>query len=98
MTFTSTLLMQEVEAGRLDLEAPVRRYLLEFRLQRNEWSESVSVRHLLTHSGGFDGDWFLRYPHEDGGWLAAVVAAMKEVRVRGQSGSVFVLESRLRDC
>ena len=88
-TFTATLLMQEVEAGRLDLEAPVRRYLPEFRLQRDEWSDSVLVRHLLTHSGGFDGDWFLRYPRGDEQRLAAVVGAMEEVPVRSQPGEAF---------
>ena len=88
-TFTATLLMQEVDADRLDLDAPVRRYLPEFRLQRDEWSDSVLVRHLLTHSGGFDGDWFLRYPRGDEERLAAVVAAMDEVPVRSQSGEAF---------
>ena len=88
-TFTATLLMQEVEAGTLDLEAPVQRYLPEFRLQRDEWSDSVLVRHLLTHSGGFDGDWFLRFPRGDEEGLSAVAEAMGEVPVRSQPGEAF---------
>jgi len=88
-TFTATLLMQEVEAGRLELESPVRRYLPEFGLQREEWSDAVLVRHLLTHSGGFDGDWFLRYPRGDDERLSAVVEAMGEVPVRSQPGEAF---------
>jgi CubicO group peptidase (beta-lactamase class C family) len=88
-TFTAMLLMQEVEAGRLDLDAPVRHYLPEFRLQRDEWSDLVLVRHLLTHSGGFDGDWFLRYPRHDEERLAAVVEAMDQVPVRSQPGEAF---------
>lgn len=88
-TFTAALLMQEVEAGRLDLDAPVRRYLPGFRLQRDEWTGLVLVRHLLTHSGGFDGDWFLRYPRHDEERLAAVAGAMEQVPVRSQPGAAF---------
>jgi CubicO group peptidase (beta-lactamase class C family) len=43
---TTTSLMLLVERGRVDLDAPVRRYLPEFT------DSAVTVRHLLTHTSG----------------------------------------------
>ena len=88
-TFTATLLMQDVEAGRLDLDAPVRRYLPELRLQRDEWSDALLVRHLLTHSGGFDGDWFLVHPRGEDERLAAIVDAMPGVPAQVPPGAAY---------
>jgi len=50
---TTTLAMQAVSEGRLDLDAPVQRYLPEFR---GAGKERVTVRHLLTHSSGLRAD------------------------------------------
>ncbi|WP_260610996.1 serine hydrolase, partial [Streptomyces sp. WAC06614] len=47
--FTSVLAVQQMERGRLELEAPVRRYLPEFT---GGGKESISVRQLLTHTSG----------------------------------------------
>ena len=46
---TTTLAMIAVSEGRLDLDAPVQRYLPEFR---GQGKERVTIRHLLTHSSG----------------------------------------------
>jgi CubicO group peptidase (beta-lactamase class C family) len=45
----TSALMQLTETGKVDLDAPVQRYVAEFR-GRNK--ERVTVRHLLTHSSG----------------------------------------------
>ena len=47
--FTSIALMQQVEAGRVDLDAPVATYLPAFAANGKEL---VTVRQLLTHRGG----------------------------------------------
>lgn len=88
-TFTATLLMQEVEAGRLDLDAPVGTYLPELRLARGEWSDALLVRHLLTHSGGFDGDYFLVHPRGEDDRLASVVDAMPDVPAQVPPGAAY---------
>lgn len=45
----TTISMMAVDEGKLDLDAPVQRYLPEFRgAHKNE----VTIRHLLTHSSG----------------------------------------------
>ncbi|MGW0595177.1 serine hydrolase domain-containing protein [Streptosporangium sp. NPDC002607] len=55
--WTAALVMQLAEEGLVELDRPVREYLPEFAVA--DGSEKViTVRHLLTHSGGFDGDLF----------------------------------------
>ncbi|GAA2353119.1 serine hydrolase domain-containing protein [Nonomuraea africana] len=56
--WTATLVMRLVEEGLVDLDTPVREYLPEFGVADPETSKAVTVRHLLTHTGGFDGDLF----------------------------------------
>jgi CubicO group peptidase (beta-lactamase class C family) len=62
-TMTGTAVMQLVEQGRLELDAPVRHYLPDFAVADEEVSRAVTVRGLLTHTGGWEGDHF-----EDTGW------------------------------
>jgi len=57
--WTATLVMQLVDEGRIELEAPVRRYLPGFRVADEAVSEAVTIRHLLTHTSGIDGDHFV---------------------------------------
>jgi len=56
--FTTTLILLLVDEGKLDLDAKVKQYLPEFRLADNDASESITIRHLLTHTSGMDGDFF----------------------------------------
>ena len=55
-TFTGTAVMRLVEAGKLDLNAPVRRYLPELKLADDSVAARVTVRQLLNHSAGWMGD------------------------------------------
>jgi len=57
-TFTATAIMRLVEQGKLDLTARVRAYLPDFRVQDEQASASATVHHLLTHTGGWAGDFF----------------------------------------
>ncbi|MBI5947039.1 MAG: beta-lactamase family protein [Chloroflexi bacterium] len=57
--FTATLVMQLVDEGKLDLDTPVQRYLPEFTTASHELEGEVTLRHLLTHTSGIDGDFFL---------------------------------------
>ena len=45
----TSAMMQLTEAGKVDLDAPVQRYIAEFRGPNKD---RVTVRHLLTHSSG----------------------------------------------
>jgi CubicO group peptidase (beta-lactamase class C family) len=57
-TFTATALMRLVEAGKLDLDAPLRTYMPDFTMKDPDVTARVTTRHLLTHTGGWEGDWF----------------------------------------
>jgi len=57
-TFTSTMIMKLVEDGKANLDAPVKTYIKDFKVQDKEVTENVTVRHLLTHMGGWVGDYF----------------------------------------
>ncbi|GLY32570.1 serine hydrolase [Kineosporia sp. NBRC 101731] len=54
--FTATLVMQLVDVELVHLDRPVQEYLPEFRTADASASEQITVRHLLTHTGGFEGD------------------------------------------
>ncbi len=60
-TFTGTAAMRLVERGELDLDAPVRTYLPELKLSDEDVAARVTTRHLLTHTGGWIGDYFDDY-------------------------------------
>jgi len=51
-SFTALAIMQLVEAGKIDLDAPVQRYLPWFRVADPVASTRITVRHLLNQTGG----------------------------------------------
>jgi len=51
-SFTALAVMQLVEAGKIDLDAPVRRYLPWFRVADKQASAKITVRHLLNQTSG----------------------------------------------
>ncbi|WP_433287748.1 serine hydrolase domain-containing protein [Micromonospora sp. CA-244673] len=55
---TTTLVLQQVDRGLLDLDAPVAHYLPEFALTAPGAAEKILVRHLVSHTNGIDADLF----------------------------------------
>jgi len=53
-TFTATTLMRLVTEGKVELNAPVRRYLPELRLKDQEAANTITVLNLLNHTSGLD--------------------------------------------
>lgn len=54
-TFTWIALLQQVEAGRVDLDKPANDYLPgALRIPEDGFKQPVLVRHLMTHSAGFE--------------------------------------------
>jgi CubicO group peptidase (beta-lactamase class C family) len=51
-SFTALAVMQLVEAGKIDLDAPVQRYLPWFRVADPQASVRMTVRHLLSQTSG----------------------------------------------
>jgi dipeptidyl aminopeptidase/acylaminoacyl peptidase len=56
--FTATIVMQLVDEGVLDLDTPIAEVLPELRLADAQATKQVTMRHLLTHTSGIDGDVF----------------------------------------
>jgi CubicO group peptidase (beta-lactamase class C family) len=87
-TFVGTLVMRLVEQGRLDLDWPVRAYLPDFRMQDEDAAARVTMRHLLTHTAGWLGDYF-----DDSGMgddaLAEIVARMADLPQYTPLGEVW---------
>ena len=52
-TFIAAAAMRLVEKGRLELDRDVNRYLTSFQLEY-QFNDSITVRHLLTHTAGLD--------------------------------------------
>jgi CubicO group peptidase (beta-lactamase class C family) len=78
-TFTATAVMRLVEQGLVDLDAPVRRYLPEFRVGDEETASTVTVLQLLNHTAGWEGDFFKNTGEGDDA-LARYVEAMIDLR------------------
>ena len=84
-TFTGTMLMQLAEQGKVDLDAPVRKYIKDFKLRDKEVTKKVTVRHLLTHMGGWVGDYFNDFGNGDDALIKMVkdVAKLPQVQPLG---------------
>ncbi|MFC7447924.1 serine hydrolase domain-containing protein [Rhodococcus daqingensis] len=61
---TTTLVLQQVERGVLDLDTPVVKYLPDFALTAPGAADNILVRHLISHTNGIDAD--LYFPDAKG--------------------------------
>ncbi len=68
-TITWTAVMQLVDQGLLDLDTDVNQYLTQFQIPET-YPEPITLRHLLTHTGGF----------EDGGIGVLFVKNVEDVK------------------
>ncbi|CAM4400276.1 serine hydrolase domain-containing protein [Nocardia ninae] len=84
--YTATMIMRLVDQGKLDLDAPVVDVLPEFATPDEEATETITVRQLLSHTGGVTNDF-----NYDGGrgdnCLAEYVRAAREVALDCKPGS-----------
>lgn len=78
-TYTATALMLLAEQGKVDLEAPVRTYLPDFKVVDDEASRTVRVKNLLNHTAGWSGD-FLGTPERGDRALEEFVAHMADLK------------------
>ena len=57
--YTATLVLMLADDGLIDLDRPVKSYLPDFEVRDGRARDTVTVRDLLRHSSGFDGDVFI---------------------------------------
>jgi CubicO group peptidase (beta-lactamase class C family) len=85
-TYTATALMRLVAEGRVELEAPVRRYVPELVLADERAAAQVTVLNLLNHTSGLD--WRLIVDTGEGDdALARLVAKLAELKLVAAPGT-----------
>lgn len=87
-SFTALAIMQLVEAGKVELDAPVRRYLPWFRVADETASAKITVRHLLNQTSGLStlaGNAY--WDSQDG--LEATVRRLRTVELSQPVGAGF---------
>jgi CubicO group peptidase (beta-lactamase class C family) len=100
-TWTGTMTAQLVEEGRLTYDATLADLLPGVRLGRDDAASRITVRHLLTHSSGLDGDVFDDTGRGDDavekyvGLLADVERAFEPGAAYSYCNSGFVLLGRV---
>ncbi len=87
-TFTATLVLQLVDEGLLDLDVPVIKYAPDLPLADKTARETVTLRHLLTHTSGFYGDRFDAHGEGDDA-LALAVAAFSTLPQQTAPGELW---------
>lgn len=91
-SFTALAVMQLVEAGQIDLDAPVQRYLPWFRVADSRASAQITVRHLLNQTSGLStaSGWMPLADFDDRpGAIERQVRALSTVDLAHPVGSTF---------
>jgi CubicO group peptidase (beta-lactamase class C family) len=87
-TFTATAIVKLAAEGKVELDAPARRYVPELRVQDEEAAAGVTVLQLLNHTAGWDGDFFKNTGEGDDA-LARYVEAMSGLRQLTRPGEAI---------
>jgi CubicO group peptidase (beta-lactamase class C family) len=85
-TMTATVGAILAAEGRVELDAPVRRYLPDFKVADPDVSRSVTVRDLFTHTAGWFGEYLPATGHGIDA-IARAVAAMADLEQVSPSGT-----------
>lgn len=86
--WTATVAMQLIEEGKLTLDTRVVDVLPSLRLADAEATQAVTIRHLLTHTSGIDGDVFTDTGRGDD-CLEKYVATLADVPQNHPVGATF---------
>ena len=90
-SYTATAIMQLVDDGTLDLDAPLRTYLTDLEFEDAEVSKTLTARQILTHTAGIDGGRI----EDDGSWgrgddcLARYVAGLRDLPLITSPGGLW---------
>jgi CubicO group peptidase (beta-lactamase class C family) len=86
--WTATVVLQLVDEGKLDLDAPITDVLPDLRLGDPKVTAQVTMRHLLTHTSGIDGDIFTDTGRGDD-CLEEYVASLADAAQNHPLGATF---------
>ena len=88
-SFTALAIMQLVEAGKIQLDAPVQRYLPWFRVADPAASTRITVRHLLNQTSGIPTSAGVAFLAEAPGTLEQQVRDLSKVALTQPVGKTF---------
>jgi len=88
-TFTGTVIMHLVDAGKLDLDDKVTKHLPKFKVPDQKVASKVTIRHLLTHTSGWRGDLFPQTGRGDDAIKKAVLSLAKDAEQLTPLGKVW---------
>ena len=86
-TVVGTALMRLHDQGRIDVEAPVRQYLPDFRVGDAAATEDVRIWHLMTHTPGWEGQ--LGTPDRGPETLANFIETLEDLPQLARPGEVW---------
>ena len=88
-SFTALAVLQLVEAGKIELDAPITRYLPGFALATPVVAARISVRQLLNHTGGLADAGFVNALGGPQQALADRVASLRSAHLVDGPGAAF---------
>jgi CubicO group peptidase (beta-lactamase class C family) len=88
-SFTAAAVMQLVEAGKINLDAPVQTYLPEFTLSDPNTAARITIRHLLNQVSGLSDLGFPEYQLPQPATLKARVTSLNTARPVAVPGTQF---------
>jgi len=88
-SFTAMAIMQLVEAGKIQLDAPVQRYLSWFRVADPTASTRITVRNLLNQTSGIPTSAGVAFLSEQPGTLEQQVRNLSKVALTQPVGKTF---------
>ena len=89
-SFTALAVMQLVDEGRVDLDAPVQRYIPWFRVADPDASSRITVRHLLTMTAGLPQIYETQvWTDQDDRALERTVRFLRTAELTGPVGGSF---------
>jgi CubicO group peptidase (beta-lactamase class C family) len=86
--YTATFIMRLVDEGKLALDEPIITYLPELKLADAQAQQTITLRHLLSHTSGLFGDYFEDFGLGDDA-LSRAIATFATLRQQFAPGALW---------
>jgi CubicO group peptidase (beta-lactamase class C family) len=86
--YTATLIMRLVDEGKLALDEPIVTYLPDLKLADAQALQTITLRHLLSHTSGLFGDYFDDFGMGDDS-LSRAIATFDTLRQQFSPGALW---------
>src|SRR4051794_26390169 len=87
--WTTTMVMQLVDEGEIELDDLVRAHLPELRLATADATDTLTIRHLLTHTAGLEDDFGIAAGDRGDGCIRRYVARIADFGQLHPAGAMF---------